>query len=70
MVKPKRECVTTFLDLMMNCNHNGLPSLVGGTILIFLVKKLYVPITKIQTLQKSVMWKVFTAVSLLAGNKK
>lgn len=39
MVKPKRECVTTFLDLMMNCNHNGLPSLVGGTILIFLVTK-------------------------------
>lgn len=39
MVKLKRECVTTFLDLMMNCNHSGLPSLVGGTILIFLVTK-------------------------------
>lgn len=39
MVKPKRECVTTFPDLTTNYNHNGLPSLVEGTILTFLVTK-------------------------------
>lgn len=35
-----RECVTRLLDLMRNyCDHNGPPSLGGGTALAFLVAK-------------------------------